>query len=168
MKTDIRCIAFDCFGTVFDMSKIPRQEIAAYVAHVRNYKFVPYAFPGGWYDLKSHPDSKEGIEMLRGGGYSCVTLSNGDHDLICKLSQSNGIVWDKIIDLAEHKVYKPAIQAYRTVEIETGFLPPETLMVTANPTFGDIEGADAIGMQSRVIRNGYPETIVQLAKLLGC
>jgi hypothetical protein len=41
-------------------------------------------------------------------------------------------------------------------------------MVTANPTFGDIEGAKAIGMQSQVIRHSYPNTIIELAEMLQC
>jgi hypothetical protein len=44
--------------------------------------------------------------------------------------------------------------------------PEETLMVTANPTFGDIEGAAAIGMPSQVIRHGYPNTVIELAEML--
>jgi hypothetical protein len=40
------------------------------------------------------------------------------------------------------------------------------MMVTANPTFGDIEGSAAIGMQSQVIRHGYSNTIIELAEMM--
>lgn len=40
-----KCVAFDCFGTLFDMSTVPKDEIAAYVEHVRRNDFSPYEFP---------------------------------------------------------------------------------------------------------------------------
>ena len=163
----IKCIAFDCFGTVFDMSNVPREEIAAYVAHVRKNDFTPYEFPKSWWSLKSHPDCKEGIEMLQGQGLFCVALSNGDADLVDTVAEQNGIYFHYVIDLVGHRVYKPHVDAYRTIQKDLGYKPSATLMVTANPTFGDIEGAAAIGMQSQVIRNpGTPATIIELANLL--
>jgi FMN phosphatase YigB (HAD superfamily) len=105
---------------------------------------------------------------LQDVGFSCVTLSNGSSNLLRYVSRQNGILWDFIIDLVTHRVYKPHVDAYRTVEKQLGFAPSETLMVTANPTFGDIEGAAAIGMQSQVIRQpGMPQTIIELAEKLG-
>jgi HAD superfamily hydrolase (TIGR01493 family) len=162
----MKVIAFDCFGTVFDMSPIPREEITAYVQHVRKNDFTPYEFPKSWYNLKAHPDSRGGIAKLRAMGLGCVALSNGSIGLLSRISKINRIAWNLIIDLAKHRVYKPHADAYRTVEKETGFTPAECLMVTANPTFGDIEGAAQIGMPSRIIRNGYPETIIELADML--
>lgn len=162
----MRCIAFDCFGTVFDMASVPREEIAAYVRHVRKNDFTPYTFPDSWWELKAHSDSAEGIAKLRDAGFKCVTLSNGSANLLQTVSQANGIEWDAVIDLAFYRVYKPHVDAYRTVEKAVGFKPAETLMVTANPTFGDIEGSAAIGMPSQVIRHGHPNTIVELAEKL--
>lgn len=165
MSSKIRCIAFDCFGTVFDMSGISREEIKAYVDHVRKNDFSPFQFPDSWRLLKAHPDSTKGIRMLQ-NHYSCVALSNGTPELISSISDSQGIYWNRIINLEKHRVYKPHIDAYRTVEKDTGYKPEETLMVTANPTFGDIEGSAAIGMPSQVIRHGHPNDIIELAELL--
>lgn len=163
----IKCIAFDCFGTVFDMSGISRDEIKAYVEHVRRNDFSPFRFPKSWWELKAHSDAKDGIDKLKRDGFVCVTLSNGSWELLHVCSGRNGIKWDSIIDLAAYHVYKPHLDAYWTVENETGFEPHECLMVTANPTFGDIEGAAAVGMRSQVIRQpGTPQTIVELAELL--
>ena len=163
----IKCIAFDCFGTVFDMSGVSREEIKAYVDHVKKADFTPFDFPKSWWELKAHADARLGLEMLRASGYSCVTLSNGSSGLLSWVSKQADLPWSKIIDLASYKVYKPNIDAYRTVEHATGFLPAETLMVTANPTFGDVEGAKAIGMKCQVIRQpDEPATIVELAHLL--
>lgn len=167
----IKVIAFDCFGTVFNMDGVSRDEIRDYVAHVRRNDFSPYKFPGSWWGLKLHADAREGIKRLRDAGFKCVTLSNGPAELLHYVSATpdGDIGWDRIIDLAKHRVYKPHIDAYRTVEKDTGFKPHETLMVTANPTFGDIEGSAAIGMPSQVIRQpGTPQTIIELAELLGC
>jgi HAD superfamily hydrolase (TIGR01493 family) len=162
----IRCIAFDCFGTVFDMSGIGKHEIKAYVEHVKKNDFSPFPFPDSWWNLTAHPDAKEGIRLLQLQGLTCVTLSNGSRELLSTVSLKNGINWDHIIDLAKYKVYKPHEAAYATVLAETTYYPRETLMVTANPTFGDIEGAAAIGMPSQVIRHGHPNTVIELAEML--
>ena len=161
----VKCIAFDCFGTVFDMSGVSREEIRNYVNHVRKDEFTPFEFPQSWWELKAHPDAAEGIYQLQRSKIWCVALSNGDANLIDEVAQRNGIFFDYVIDLAYgHRVYKPHIDAYRTVQKDLGFLPSETLMVTANPTFGDIEGSAAIGMPSQVIRQpGTPKTIIELA-----
>lgn len=161
-----KCIAFDCFGTVFDMSGVSRAEIAAYVAHVKKADFTPYEFPASWWKLQAHPDAATGIKSLQDMGYKCVTLSNGGRELLHEISEDNGIFWDEVIDLMKYKVYKPHEAAYATVLAETAIYPRETLMVTANPTFGDIEGSAAIGMPSQVIRHGYPDTIIELAEML--
>lgn len=161
----ITCAAFDCFGTVFDTTALSRDLISEYVRHVRSATFSPYTFPPAWYDLPAHPDSAEGIRMLRESGIACVALSNGTPELIRRLSDKAGIKWDCVIDLASRGVYKPHLDAYRAVEAVFGARPADTIMVTANPTFGDIEGAVAVGMQSQVIRHGYPNTIIELAEM---
>jgi FMN phosphatase YigB (HAD superfamily) len=164
-RLKVKCLAFDCFGTVFDMSSINRDEIKAYVEHVRKSDFSPFDFPASWFDLKSHDDAREGIQKLQSMGLLCVALSNGDANLIDEVSEKNGFGFDYVIDLAgRHHVYKPHIDAYRTIEKDLGYNPSDTLMVTANPTFGDLEGSAAIGMPSIVIRHGYPNTIIELAE----
>lgn len=163
----IKCIAFDCFGTVFDMSSVPREEIAAYVAHVKKADFTPYSFPASWWKLKAHPDAADGIWKLRNSGYHCVTLSNGGVGLLQDLATQNRICFDHYVNLIKHRAYKPHnLDAYRAVEKDTGFKPSETLMVTANKTFGDVESSQAIGMRCQIIRHGYPNTIIELAEKL--
>ena len=162
----IKCVAFDCFGTVFDMSGVSRDQIRDYVDHVRKETFSPYGFPREWWELKCHPDAAEGVKRIQALGIDCITLSNGDVELLDHVSANGGICWNHLVDLAKHRVYKPNVNAYWTVMADTGHKPAETLMVTANPTFGDIEGAQAIGMRPFVIRNGYPNTIIELAEML--
>jgi 2-haloalkanoic acid dehalogenase type II len=161
--TNIQCIAFDCFGTVFDMEGIPREQIRSYVEHVRQNDFSPFVFPDEWWELKAHADAAPGIRNLQAEGYCCVALSNGSHGLLTRIAAANDIYWDHIVDLAAHRVYKPHLDAYRTVENDTSYEPANTLMVTANPTFGDVEGAAAVGMKSMIIRQGYPHTILDIA-----
>ena len=149
------------------MDGVSRDEIRDYVSHVRRNDFSPYTFPDSWWNLLLHPDSWQGIDRLQTSGFKCVALSNGSADLLAYVSDAGGVYWGWIVDLAEHRVYKPHVDAYRTVEKDLGFKPQETLMVTANPTFGDIEGSAAIGMPSQVIRHpGAPQTIIELAEML--
>lgn len=163
----IKCIAFDCFGTVFDMSNVEKEEIKNYVNHVRKNNFTEFEFPQSWWNLKAHPDSAQGIRTLQSAGFSCIALSNGSLALLSSISYKNNIYWNHIVDLVSEKVYKPHVDAYKTIEKCFGFKPEQTLMVTANPTFGDIEGSSAIGMKSQVIRNPEtPQTIIGLANTI--
>lgn len=164
--TGIKCIAFDCFGTLFDMSGVPKDEIADYDRHVRQEMFVPYAFPEHWYRRPAHPDVAEGMNRI-GKWYYTVALSNGPRDLIETLAGRAGFEFDAVIDLRDWRVYKPHRAAYMTVFAETKFKPEQTLMVTANPAFGDIDGARSIGMQWQTIRHGFPNTVTELAGMLG-
>jgi 2-haloalkanoic acid dehalogenase type II len=161
-------IAFDCFGTVFDASELPVESIQAYVKHVIANPTAASKFDFGteWYELPAHKDSAAGIKKLRDNGYKCVALSNGPPELIRQLSDKAGIEWDAIINLAAHNVYKPYSEAYKIVEKETGVKPQFCLMVTANPTFGDIEGAKSIGMNAQVIRADGAGNILDLAETL--
>jgi HAD superfamily hydrolase (TIGR01493 family) len=170
MTQSPKCIAFDCFGTIFDMTNIQRSEISDYVEHVRRDDFSPYAFPVGWWNLKPHRDSADGIRLLQKSGIACVAMSNGSVELIGHISSACGIRWNEIIDLRKAGVYKPHRDAYRVIQTQAGYLPHETLMVTANPSFGDLEGAESIGMPSMVIRAaGYPiRNTIELAEYLGC
>jgi len=158
-------MAFDCFGTIFDVSDVPRQDRIDYGNHVRTVDFSPFNFSPAWYAIKAHADSAKGIQLLQASGIKCVTLSNGSVELLTQISASADIHWDLVIDLTKHRVYKPNPDAYLTVEKELGFKPRDTLMVTANPLFGDVEKATAIGMQTQIIRHGYPDTVIELADL---
>lgn len=161
-----KVIAFDCFGTIFDMASVPRDEIVAYVRHVKADDFTPFAFPESWWALRAFPDVVPGIRRLREAGILCVTLSNGSFELLDHISHQSGVEWSRIIDLVEFGIYKPHVDAYRTVEAETGIIPAESLMVTANPTFGDLEGSAAIGMPAEVIRHSNVPTVEDLATLV--
>ena len=162
----IKVIAFDVFGTVFDLSRVDIEEIRAYAAHIRQPGWSPLHLPKSWETLPAHADAAEGIERLR-SNFFVVTCSNGPLGLLAKLSKHNGISWDAIIPLELNKVFKPNGKAYLTVCEVLGMLPEEVMMVTANYKFGDLEASKALGMEPMYIRGASPvRDIIELAEIM--
>lgn len=162
----MKVIAFDVFGTVFDLSGVPREEIKRYIDHIRRPDWQPLQLPASWETLPAHPDAAEGIDKLR-ERFFVVTCSNGPLGLLAKLSKHNGIVWDVIIPLELNRVYKTNPKAYLTVCEVLGVEPADVMLVTANKDFGDLEESAALGMTPQLIRNpGTPQTIAELAEAL--
>lgn len=158
----IKLIAFDVFGTVFDLSSIDRNEIKEYVKHVHQSQWEPLNLPKSWEDIKAHPDSQIGISLLR-KKFTVVTLSNGPVKLLSKISKNAAISWDMIIPIEMAKVYKPNIEAYKILISLFGIKPEEIAMVTANETFGDLEAAKQLGMKPILIRgNSSIKNIIEL------
>ncbi len=160
-----KVIAFDVFGTVFNLTGVPKNEIRDYISHIGQKEWSPLRLPDSWATLPAHPDAAQGIEMLR-KKFFVVTCSNGPLGLLAKLSKHNSISWDAIIPLELNRVFKPAPEAYMTVCETLDFQPHEVTMVTANKTFGDLEGSRRIGMEAILIRNETFPTIIDLAKSL--
>lgn len=161
-------IAFDVFGTVFDLSGVDREEVRAYVRHIRQPEWSPLRLPASWETLPAHPDAAEGIALLQ-RQFFVVTCSNGPLGLLARLSKRNGIVWDAIVPMELNRVYKPNPRAYLTVCEVLGVYSEEVTMVTANKDFGDLEAAAALGMKAALIRgDSVLKTIVDLARQLGC
>jgi 2-haloalkanoic acid dehalogenase type II len=161
----IELICFDVFGTVFDMSTVSKDSIRSYVNHVKSNSWAPIDL-SAWLNIKAHQDSKQGIDLLR-KKFLVVTLSNGPIRLLTRISKSNNISWDAIIPIEAYKVYKPKAEAYKIACDLMDVKPENAIMVTANPTFGDIEGAEKNGMKSQIIRqNGYPQSIIDLYNTL--
>lgn len=169
-STVIKVIAFDVFGTVFDLSQAARDEVRSYVNHVHAAEWSPLKLPESWYLLKAHADARYGIQLLREDGYLVVTCSNGPIELLTRISKSNGISWDMLIPLEMAKVYKPNPEAYKLIPWLMGVQPEEVAMVTANKTFGDLEASAKLGMQPILIRDDtaerYIPTITELAHVL--
>lgn len=162
----LKVIAFDVFGTVFDLSVAPHQEIKDYAKHIRQPEWAPLHLPKSWETLPAHKDSAKGIAMLR-EQFIVVTCSNGPLGLLTKLSKYNNVSWDAIIPLELNKVFKPNPKAYLTVCEVLDILPSEMMMVTANKDFGDLEAASKLGMQAQLIRGSSEvKDIIELANLL--
>lgn len=73
-------VAFDLFGTVFNISNTPRQEIKDYINHVRQPMWQPLTLPKSWENLELHPDSYNGIARIY-EKYFIVTCSNAPYSL---------------------------------------------------------------------------------------
>jgi FMN phosphatase YigB (HAD superfamily) len=147
---------FDCFGTVFDMAQIPKEDLRYYGSILKKPVWEPLNFPPHWRNIPPHPDSREGLEMLKKKGHSVVALSNAPRDLMISISLGANIEWDHIIGLEKYKIYKPNPLAYLTACAEFNCRPSDCTMVTANKNFGDLEGANLVGMHTQLIRHPDP------------
>lgn len=165
---NLKVIAFDCFGTVFDASTLSRENIEDYNEVKKQLIYRPYDFPQAWYQLQPHADSARGIQRLR-QKYRVCTMSNGSVDLLTHLSRAAGIDWDLVTPIQAIQVYKPDPRAYLMLPQLFECRVDQVLMVTANPTFGDCEACVEIGMPFAIIRHkNTPATILELAERLGC
>jgi FMN phosphatase YigB (HAD superfamily) len=161
-----KVLLFDVFNTLLDMSDIPREEISAYVQHVREFPLEPLQLPESWSKLRAFHDVAHGLTLLRTWA-PVVAFSNCPLPLMVSLARRNGIRFDAIIPLELPRTYKPHPFAYQVPRILWPNLEPSDLMViTANPTFGDVEGAESVGMRSQIIRQpGYPADLHELDRL---
>lgn len=162
----IKIVAFDVFRTVFNITEEHQNEVKEYNKHVRSEGWQPLNLPQSWETLLAHPDARQGIEEIR-QNFIVVTMSNCPMDLLVKLSRYNGISWDAIIPIELNKVYKPNIDAYKTILQLFKVKAEEVVMVTANKTFGDIEAAETLGMRPILIReDGRIKDIIELSTYL--
>ena len=169
----LKVIALDLFGTVFDMAGVPRDEIRAYLNQCVDPVWRPLELPESWKKLEPFPDAREGLSRI-GAEYHIATCSNAPFSFQLPLFLDNMLTYSGLVGLEQIERYKPHPACYLHACEYMGVEPHEAMMVTANPTFGpypfgDLEIAGAIGMQTQLIRNpGCPQTIIELAELLGC
>lgn len=165
--TKPKILLFDVFGTLLDMSGVPRDELSQYVEHVKRPDWSPLKLPESWKYFRTHRDVELGLGLLR-RRKTVVAFSNCPLRLMVQLARCNHVQFDAIIPLELARVYKPQPAAYQVPLSLWPDLRPEDLMViTANPTFGDVQGAAAVGMRSQVIRQpGCPADLFELAELL--
>lgn len=169
----IQAILFDCFGTIFNMDYVPREDIANYVRQVKAPEWSPLVVPDSFRNLRVHPDVVEGMRRLAiTDDINLFAFSNGTHELISHLGKENEIddLWC-VLDLAFVRRYKPRHEAMSFALGAVWMNVPitslgEIALVTANPTFGDVEMAQAFGVRAIVIRHGYPNDLIELADLL--
>lgn len=164
-----KAIMFDVFGTLIDMSGVPKEELREYGRHIRKPEWSPLVLPESWQQLPAFPDSAEGVRMLRDMGLYVVTCANGPKPLLQKLLGFNRITPDYIVPLEVMQVFKPSPQAYLFAAFCTGRPKHEVMMVTANvPGLGDLEVAAKLGMMTQAIRQPDcgPQTVIELAEEL--
>ena len=167
----IEAIFFDVFGTLLDMRDVPREELKAYGDHLRKYQetgeYQPLELPAHWHSLPAFPDAMAGLERL-GNKFRLYTFSNGPVQLTVDALWSSGIRM-RAIDVRQARGFKPVQWIYPWACGRVGFAPGQCLMVTANQSFGDLEGAKACGMSPWLIR-GDSDTrdLHALAHFLEC
>jgi FMN phosphatase YigB (HAD superfamily) len=94
----IKLIAFDLFGTVFDLFTVPKDEIRDYIQQVRRETWEPLRLPESWVNIPLFEDSKEGLKRLK-TKYKLVTCSNAPIDLqFNMMSKELVLLWDYFID----------------------------------------------------------------------
>lgn len=170
---ELKVIAFDLFGTVFDLAGVPREEIVAYIDHISKTEWSPLKLQSSWQHLPTFPDSREGIERLR-TKYRVVTCSNAPLRFTSYLLENAQLRFDAITPLEVVQCFKPNANAYWLVPFMYCVDPKDVLVVTGNEKLGrnpkgDHQYAAELGMNGQLIRNpGCPQTIIELAEQLGC
>lgn len=157
-----RVFLFDVFGTVFDMTGIDRSEVGDYVRTVKADEWSPLTLPESWRGLTAWEDALYGIQALQGCDdytHLVCSMTNCPVELLVHLSLCNDIQWDLIVPIELRRVYKPKPQAYMLACELLKVKPKDCVMVTANPTFGDVEAASSLGMSVEIIKR--PEYTVQ-------
>ena len=166
-RTRIKVLAFDLFGTVFDVFTVPRGELSDYGDTIRAPEWKPFVWPKTWEKMPAFPDSKFGLRALQSYGYYTVALSNAPLALAMRMIANADLAFNAIIPLETIKTYKPNPACYTFAQQLCGVERHEFAMISANKSFGDIEVALALGMGAQLIRNpDTPETILDLVRLL--
>jgi len=165
----VQVVAFDLFGTVFSFADVDIDERRAYIAHITKPDYTPLALPDSWLDLPLHPDSLEGIKRLS-DKYDLCSCSNAPYEFTQELFLRSGLAGLlEIADVEATMAFKPAPACYESIRHLMDCESGDVLMVTGNRGSKDVDGARAVGMQSILIRQpNTPQTIIELAELLGC
>jgi 2-haloacid dehalogenase len=98
--------------------------------------------------LQPFPDAEEALTRLK-RRHRIAILSNGDADMLEAIKPNLGVVFDRIISVAEAGRFKPHSGTYRKAAELVAARPDEILFV-ANHAF-DCVGAKAAGMQAAFI-----------------
>ncbi len=159
----IKVIACDLFGTLADPSGVPLEEKQAYVKRFTAKVYETMKLPVSWRHIPTFPDTKTGIQLLR-TKYRVVTCSNWDYVTTWNWLRNNEIEVDDIIELRDISAYKPKLITYAHICDVMEVDPSEVLFVTGNKGGPDNMGApEKIGMKSILIRNGWPNDLIELA-----
>lgn len=154
---------FDLNNTCLQMTGATREEIEAYIAHIKQ-PWSPLKLPDHWVKFEPFPEVAWAINNLQEKGIICCTLSNNPINIqIYQMRYANIWAFDFLVPLEAYRVFKPDVKAYQVACNLLQVAPEDALMVTANHSFGDIEGATIIGMPSVWIdrRNENPNYLIK-------
>ena len=138
----------------------------------------------GWRRLRPWPDSRDGLDRLR-GGYVTATLSNGHVALLADLLKFGDLRFDAVLSAQLAASYKPDPAVYLTALDLLECDPADAGMVAAHA--GDVRAAAALGLRPLFIRRPLEwgpdgpaeqppdldslvdaESMTALADILGC
>lgn len=103
----------------------------------------------GWRQLRPWPDSREGLDRLR-GKYVTATLSNGHVALLADLLKFADLRVDAVLSAQLADGYKPDAKVYLTALRLLDCQPGEAGMVAAHPS--DLRAAAALGLRPIFVR----------------
>lgn len=103
----------------------------------------------GWRQLRPWPDSRDGLERLR-GGYITTTLSNGHVALLADLLKFGDLRFDAVLSAQLAASYKPDPAVYLTALDLLECEPGDAGMVAAHA--GDLQAAAVVGLRPLFIR----------------
>jgi FMN phosphatase YigB (HAD superfamily) len=163
----IQAICFDLNGTLFDLSRPPegvtedmvQLAVEDYLAHIKKPEWSPLTLPEWWAKFPLFYEVGIGLASLRSRSFECYTLSNNPTWIQLEMFPAYNALfaWDRRIDLAACHVYKPNQRAY---DIVPGYLRlphNQIAVVTANESFGDLEGARRAGMRPILLERYGPK-----------
>jgi 2-haloacid dehalogenase len=107
--------------------------------------------------LDLYPDALDALAALK--PRKLAILSNGSPDMLNALVKNTGL--DRILaatlSVDDHKVFKPAPEAYTLIEEKLGVKPADVLFVSSNPW--DACGAKSFGLNVAWIERVTPEAM---------
>ena len=137
-----------------------------------------------WHRLDAWPDAVEGLSRLKKRFVIC-TLSNGNLNLLTRLSKRAGLPWDCILSAEVFRAYKPDPRTYDGVASTFGVRPDQVMLVATH--HDDLTAARGCGLRSAYIERPWEfgtqqpkdvspkaandlhaEDFVALAQRLGC
>jgi FMN phosphatase YigB (HAD superfamily) len=151
----IKLLAFDLFGTIFNLENVDRAELKEYGRQIKRNltDWSPFDLPAHWaWSLPLHDDAIEGLWKLRDHDYRLVTFSNAPAKLQLEMINYHSLPFHSITPLESFRMSKPNPSIYYNLEV-WGYDLSECAMITANKSFGDIEGMSACGGFPILIRD---------------
>jgi len=102
-----------------------------------------------WEHLDPWPDTVAGLTQLK-AKVSISPLSNANTDMMTRLSQNEGLPWDRVLSAEVSHHYKPDPEVYKSASTAFGVADSEVMMVAAHRF--DLDVPRTLGMKTAFIR----------------
>jgi len=142
-----------------DFSQLTRDSLA-YTLRMLGLSYDTAAFDRiteKYLHLDLYPDVLATLTALSGN--QLAILSNGSPEMLDVLARNRGLdrLLDAVISMDTQKIFKPAPEAYSSIETRLGVRPADVLFVSSNPW--DACGAKAFGLKVAWIERVTPESM---------